>query len=118
METGHYVCVKVYDCLWFLGGGGVLKLACPHTGIDGVVQTTKTLMDMASAGEDGITLQSAVKFAKLCYCYEQLDAFIGVQEQLIAKLCKLAEESVSLHFMPFYHSPLLITIWYTCSYLL
>ena len=59
-----------------LGGGPANKLSAdlPLPGLGGVV-TDRSLMDMATKGEDGVPLSCLVKLAKLAYSYEQWDYF-------------------------------------------
>ncbi|XP_064604908.1 cilia- and flagella-associated protein 54-like isoform X2 [Liolophura sinensis] len=61
------------------GGGGTYSLpkAGSITGLAAMqgINNTKSLITMASLGEDGVPLSAAVRLVKLAYCYEQWEAF-------------------------------------------
>ncbi|XP_017572344.1 cilia- and flagella-associated protein 54 [Pygocentrus nattereri] len=53
------------------------------------ITSTFTLMEMATAGKNQIPVESAVKFVKLLFRYEQWDAFRSLTDNLMAVLSNL-----------------------------
>ncbi|KAI4876053.1 hypothetical protein NFI96_030101 [Prochilodus magdalenae] len=57
------------------------------------VTSTFTLMEMATAGENQISVDAAVKFVKLLFRYEQWDTFCSLSDNLVAVLSNLEGHS-------------------------
>ncbi|XP_055508714.1 cilia- and flagella-associated protein 54-like isoform X2 [Leucoraja erinacea] len=58
------------------GGGGNTQLnsaAC--TDPVGGIKLSSSLIELAAAGEDGVTVEAAVRFAKSAFCFEYFDIF-------------------------------------------
>ncbi|KAJ8249933.1 hypothetical protein COCON_G00231490 [Conger conger] len=60
--------------------------------ISGIAPHSSSLLDLAKAGDNRVSLEAAVKFAKLLYQYEQWDAFSRLSSALLALLQDLEEE--------------------------
>ncbi|XP_075253946.1 cilia- and flagella-associated protein 54-like isoform X5 [Convolutriloba macropyga] len=95
---------EVYSELFFAGaeivagGGGIAKEITNHVGIANVSKSTDTLMEMASKGLDGVTVESLIKFVKLAFCYEQWDSLFAMLEPAIRLL-----ESGAPHVSAYVH---------------
>ncbi|XP_053377953.1 cilia- and flagella-associated protein 54-like isoform X4 [Mercenaria mercenaria] len=75
-----------------LAGGGGVRAAMPKptspvgvVGLAGIVPS-KSLMEMASKGEDGATVEGAIKIVKYAFCYEQWDVFEVLSDTVLTYL--------------------------------
>ncbi|KAJ8374133.1 hypothetical protein SKAU_G00047130 [Synaphobranchus kaupii] len=60
--------------------------------ISGIAPHPSSLLDLATAGDNRVSLEAAVKFAKLLFHYEQWDTFSRLSSALLALLKDLEEE--------------------------
>lgn len=93
--------LDVYAELFFAGkeiiaGGGGLKnqnaSGADHSVMAGI-RNDKSLVQLAAAGEDGVTLVSIVRFIKLAFCYEQWETFSSLLDSALLYIKKSESES-------------------------
>ncbi|XP_048409672.2 cilia- and flagella-associated protein 54-like [Stegostoma tigrinum] len=71
------------------GGAGNTQLnAAACTDPIGGVTRTSPLIELAAAGEDGVSVEAAVRFAKTAFCYEHLEVFDIIIAPLLSFLRK------------------------------
>ncbi|XP_069766069.1 cilia- and flagella-associated protein 54 [Narcine bancroftii] len=71
------------------GGGGNTQLnpaAC--TDPVGGIKPLRSLIELAAAGEDGVSVEAAVRFAKAAFCFEYLEIFDTIITPLLTFLRK------------------------------
>ncbi|XP_064633928.1 cilia- and flagella-associated protein 54-like isoform X3 [Lineus longissimus] len=57
-----------------------------YSGLAGVVDGPRTLMDYAAAGEDAVPLSAVIKLIKFAYCFEYFDLFDVYVDNILAYL--------------------------------
>ncbi|XP_063397833.1 cilia- and flagella-associated protein 54-like isoform X1 [Mytilus trossulus] len=82
------------------GGGGLrgasIKPQSPYhlPALAGVV-SDRSLIAMATKGEDGATIDGAIKLVKMAFCFEQWDVFDALIESVLGYLRLIGEEKYS-----------------------
>ncbi|KAK3102398.1 hypothetical protein FSP39_011137 [Pinctada imbricata] len=75
-----------------LRGAGIKPQSSVHLpALAGLVKD-KPVMDMAANGEDGCTIEGAIKLVKLAYCFEQFDWFDAMIEPVMTYLRIINDE--------------------------
>ncbi|XP_078410764.1 cilia- and flagella-associated protein 54 [Cetorhinus maximus] len=75
--------------LLLAGGGGNTQLsATACTDPIGGINKSSSLIELAAAGEDGVSVEAAVRFAKIAFCYEYLEIFDVIIAPLLTFLRK------------------------------
>ncbi|XP_052780184.1 cilia- and flagella-associated protein 54-like isoform X4 [Mya arenaria] len=75
-----------------LAGGGGHRVSLPkppsRIGVPALagIAPGKTLMEMAAKGEDGATIEAAIKLVKLAFCYEQWEVFEALNDSVLTYL--------------------------------
>ncbi|XP_038666823.1 cilia- and flagella-associated protein 54 isoform X2 [Scyliorhinus canicula] len=71
------------------GGGGNTQLnAAACTDPVGGINISSSLIELAATGEDGVSVEAAVRFVKSVFCYEYLEIFDGIIAPLLTFLRK------------------------------
>ncbi|XP_067860705.1 cilia- and flagella-associated protein 54 isoform X2 [Heptranchias perlo] len=71
------------------GGGGNTQLsAAACTDPIGGINESSSLIQLAAAGEDGVSVEAAVRFVKAAFCYEHLEIFDAIIAPLLTLLRK------------------------------
>ncbi|XP_067914860.1 cilia- and flagella-associated protein 54-like isoform X3 [Heterodontus francisci] len=79
--------------LLLAGGGGNTQLsATACTDPIGGINKSSSLIQLAAAGEDGVSVEAAVRFAKAAFCYENLETF----DAIIAPLLNFLRQNENL----------------------